>query len=693
MKWIRLLITSKIIIGILFIASCGSSPEVEKEELLARHADERDIKGSVFVSPTAHQRTYQKVAVMPFRAPVELVGASISDMFTTEILKTYKYQLIERSQMEQVLGEQALGLKGVTDSALAIKVGNILGVQGVIVGTIPEYGSKASGSKELSSVGINIRMIDVTDGSIVWTITDSAISDQPVSLSSFAKRLIQNMVSRLFHEWIKAGDTFAVNLPTPQIISSEGKIRGTVIDILSDSPQTIREYKILRSRTEKGPYQEITTLENRGSKTLHFEDRDLLDAETYHYKIVARAISGMTSTPFGPVRITTAGPPGSVAGLSAQSGLIRKVIINWKPGTDPNLKGYHIYRKTQGGSWEKIKILEGTSQSTYTDESLKDGKPYSYRIVAFNTVGAESPPSQTVTTTTKGAPSTVRNLKTTNYQARKVPLSWSPVNEPEVMGYAIYRASKENGPFEMIKFVESKDQSQFVDGGKKGAFSDEPTLQDETRYFYKVTAVNVVDVRSPDSPVISAITKSVPKPVMGFNATQLEVKQVSLSWQPNPEKDIAKYVIYRGDDSNSVTKHVQDVPTSATNFTDRDLKDGTKYYYRVRAIDNDSLEGKFSHVVSSSTKPVPSKPQALMAQMEGERLKISWKPNPEQDIAKYVVYQKGFLSWNSVGETTETSYNHRGEFKKGKTLTFRVKAIDKDNLEGEPSLEVSITIP
>ncbi|MBT5031271.1 MAG: hypothetical protein HOM55_03140, partial [Proteobacteria bacterium] len=109
--------------------------------------------GSVFVSPNAKSLVVNKVAVFPFKAPVELVGASVADVFATEILKSYKYNLIERSQMEQVLGEKALGLQGVTSSSEAIQLGKLLGVEGVILGTVPEYGLRAVEDKQLPALG------------------------------------------------------------------------------------------------------------------------------------------------------------------------------------------------------------------------------------------------------------------------------------------------------------------------------------------------------------------------------------------------------------------------------------------------------------------------------------------------------------------------------------------------------------
>ncbi len=688
----RMLFAIMLFLSINFL-SCASAPEVAQEEQLTLGSDERAVKARIYVNPNAGKRLYQKVAVMPFRAPVELAGASMSDLFATELLYTHKYELVERSQMEQVLGEQALGLKGVTESAAAMRVGKLLNVQGVIVGTVPEYGSKASGKSELAAIGLNVRMIDVNDGSIVWSVSDTAISDRPISISAFANRMVRNLVGQLLKEMIRVGDTQGMNVSPPVLVNSQSRIRGTVIEIQPDSPQAVKSYKIFRSRTAKGPYQEVANLENTESKRIQFEDKDLLDAETYYYRVQTVAKSGLTSFHSDPVRIATVGPPSPVTGVAAGSGSIRKIVVHWQPNYDPNVQGYAIMRKSGRGGWEKIKTLNGQDQSSYTDENLGDEATYSYRVVAVNVVGTESAPSAAVTATTKGAPSAVRKLEAGSLQVRAVPLTWTPVNEPEVKGYAVFRAARNTGPFEKIAFVEGRETGRYVDGGKKDFWGEGTPLTDETRYFYKVQAVNVVDVHSTDSPIAGAVTKPVPKPVTGLRASQGEVKQASLQWRFNPEADIARYEIFRGSDPASVNKKVQDAPGNVQQFQDQGLEDGKKHYYRVRAVDRDGLEGQFSETVLSATKPVPLKPAGIRAGADGSQIRLSWKPNWEKDIVKYVVGQKGFFTWDRIGESAGTDYVYRGEMKKGKTLTFRVIAVDQTGLESEPSDEVSIVVP
>jgi len=702
-----LLILLVIFLGALILTSCASTPKPGGKDFLSestKYGREEGSRGSVFVSPRARQKIYRKVAVMPFRAPVELIGASIADMVGTEILKSYKYQLVERSQMEQVLEEQSLGLKGVTQSTLAMRVGKILGVEGVIIGTVPEYGMRAVGPLKLPAVGINIRMIDVETGSIIWSITDSAICKEPTSLSAFARHLIGSMIHRLKQEWVRAGDTLAISLPSPEVTSYKGEIRKAVIEILPDSPQTYPSYRLLRSRTEKGSYTQVAVAKNEGKRNIVFEDKGLLDAATYYYKVDAVSATGLTGTPFGPFTVTTKGHPSPIFEFQAVNRQLRKVPLTWTPVNEPEVKGYSIYRANQrGGPYEKIGFVKGKDANQYLDKGkesswgkeghLKDNTEYFYKIHSVNVVDTHSPDSPIISVVTKGRPSPVAKLQAKNRQARKVPLTWTPVNEPEIKGYSIYRANQRGGPYEKIGFVKGKDANQYLDKGKESSWGKEGHLKDNTEYFYKIHSVNVVDIHSPDSPIISVVTKPIPVPVADLKANQLEVKQVSLSWQSNPEPDIKEYNIFRGESPQSIKKNIKNVPSTVFAYTDKQLKDGQKYFYKVRAINKDKLVGDFSSIVSSMTKPLPVKPIGLSIDFKTGQIRLSWQKNPEEDIAQYQVFKKTFLSWNKIGEITEPIFFYNSELKGGKKIFFRVKAVDNTNLTSKPSEEISITVP
>ncbi|MGH7496452.1 MAG: CsgG/HfaB family protein [bacterium] len=109
------------------------------------------------------------------------VGDGMSDMLTTTLVKSGKYRVMERAQMEQLLKEQGLGMSGVTTPQTAAQAGKMLGVELAIMGAVTEFGYKkvstggalkkigigASVGKQSAVVGVDVRFVEVSTGEIL----------------------------------------------------------------------------------------------------------------------------------------------------------------------------------------------------------------------------------------------------------------------------------------------------------------------------------------------------------------------------------------------------------------------------------------------------------------------------------------------------------------------------------------------
>lgn len=140
----------------------------------------------------------KKVAVMPFKAPTELIGISVSDQVLTELLHTGRYELVERGQMAQVLGEQELSLAGLSAGSAA-EVGAMLGADGVIIGTVSEYERMAHRGKTVPVVALSIRLIDTQNGKIVWSadLSERARSGS-ATLSGHSRKVVHEVIAGVF---------------------------------------------------------------------------------------------------------------------------------------------------------------------------------------------------------------------------------------------------------------------------------------------------------------------------------------------------------------------------------------------------------------------------------------------------------------------------------------------------------------
>jgi hypothetical protein len=120
---------------------------------------------------------------------------SFSDHFAVELLKM-GIDVVERTQLDRVMKEQALNLGGVTESDRTIAAGKILAVDALITGTVGMGATYSMGFYGIGS-GVHevvnsasIKMIDVEKGNWLLIITVAEGRDSvPETARTFAEAL------------------------------------------------------------------------------------------------------------------------------------------------------------------------------------------------------------------------------------------------------------------------------------------------------------------------------------------------------------------------------------------------------------------------------------------------------------------------------------------------------------------------
>ena len=104
------------------------------------------------------------------------------DVFVTELVKSGKFRVVEREQLQALMAEKNLTLSGDVDPSTAVRIGKLLGVNYLLTGSVTEYGvtekgGHAPGLRRLPGVSagkktfvaaMNARLIDTSTGEIVW---------------------------------------------------------------------------------------------------------------------------------------------------------------------------------------------------------------------------------------------------------------------------------------------------------------------------------------------------------------------------------------------------------------------------------------------------------------------------------------------------------------------------------------------
>ena len=139
-------------------------------------------------------------------------------------------------------------------------------------------------------------------------------------------------------------------------------------------------------------------------------DRTALRARTYTYRATRlRTVTfnghlyELRSDPSSPITVNLSDtfPPTVPTGLTAvpsNNGAAPTIDLSWEPNTDPDLAGYHVYRRTATGAFQRL-TQQPVLGPAFSDTAVTLGTTYTYRVTAVDNTGNESPASTEVTET------------------------------------------------------------------------------------------------------------------------------------------------------------------------------------------------------------------------------------------------------------------------------------------------------
>jgi len=208
-------------------------------------------------------------------------------------------------------------------------------------------------------------------------------------------------------------------------------------------------------------------------------------------------------------------------------------------------------------------------------------------------------------------------------------LSWSHSDTPNLIGFKVFRANSENGPFTQIAITPDS------------AYTDE-NLKLNDNFFYKIKAVNKAGMDSEFSALVNGKTAAAPHPPI-FLSVQPDIKGAHLQWRPRPQTNKepecveAGYKVYRKTPQEKEFKEVAVVSSENTAYSDSGLKDGVIYVYAITAFNSAKTESDFSSSLDSST------PHGVIA-LEAEsgkirRIPLKWSAHAGEIVEGYWIYR------------------------------------------------------
>lgn len=120
------------------------------------------------------------------------MGYELQDMLASELASTKAFQVLERKEINAVIGEQDLGASGRIDPKTRAKIGKIKGAKYLVSGTVSAFeedtkgtgggigimGFSIGGSKGKAYMAVDLKVIDTETGEIVDNRTIEATSEK-----------------------------------------------------------------------------------------------------------------------------------------------------------------------------------------------------------------------------------------------------------------------------------------------------------------------------------------------------------------------------------------------------------------------------------------------------------------------------------------------------------------------------------
>ena len=333
-----------------------------------------------------------------------------------------------------------------------------------------------------------------------------------------------------------------------------------------------KSYEVWRSVNDNEHFELLRTTTGTA-----IQDRNLIDGQTYYYKVRAYDDSGDTIV-YGEfsdeLYLCIIGAP--VIATLEQNGS-NSVFITWDKVNDAD--GYELWRSTDGSNYSSVKSVVTASTYNY---SLTVGETYYYKVRAYKTVDGTKVYgnySKALAVKILGDPDVTSLLQN---GSNGVKLVWS--RDDHADGYELWRSlTEDNGVFTKVKNVTGTSTTSF------GLY--------ETVATYKLRSYATVNGKKVYGPFGDAMSITILGTPTFKEGLQASTSSVSLVW--NEVEGATSYKVYRSSSPDSGFALIKTV--TGTETKTYSLQSGNTYYFKLKAVMNENgvaHEGAYSEAIA-----------------------------------------------------------------------------------------------
>ena len=413
------------------------------------------------------------------------------------------------------------------------------------------------------------------------------------------------------------------NLQLPPVNLTATPLGNTSIDVSwqnGGGTVPLMQYRIYRDIDSTG-----ATLRDSTTST-SYTNSGLTPGTLYYFRVSAvdsTGFEGSRSYAVGCVAgdVTAPASPQSLVVTDSSS---TTLTIKWRKNTESDFLRYRIYRGTSPNPTTKVdSTTAGAADTIKTFTGLTNGTGYYLRVTAVDSAGNESVYSNEVNAVPADrlAPSVPQNLVVTDSSSTTITIKWRKNTDSDFLRYRVYQGTSPNPTTKVHSTTAwaAAETSKTFTG-----------LTNGTRYYLRVTAVDSSANESPYSNEVDAMPadRLAPAAPMNLVVTDSSSTTIIIKWRKNTDSDFLRYRIYGGESPNPTLK----IDSTTAGVTDTSktfagLVNGTRYYFRVTAVDSAENESAYSNEVNAAPN-VPSGVEDLLSQIPEDFSLVQNYPNP-----------------------------------------------------------------
>ncbi len=368
----------------------------------------------------------------------------------------------------------------------------------------------------------------------------------------------------------------------------------------------------------------------------------LAEATTYYFRLRGQNVAGYSG--YAQTQGTTLlNPPVAPSNLTANATSPNSVQVQWTDNAG-NEAGFYVEQFTGGGGFTQIAQL-GPNATSLNVTGLNENTPYAFRVRAFNATGPSDFSNTANVTTPYSLPAGPSNLSAQAAGQTLINLSWQD-NAGNETGYEVEQ-STDGTNFTRVAQLNANTTSYAASN-----------LNAATTYTFRVRAVNPAGGSGYSNNAAARTLPFPPSAPSSLTAVALSQTVVQLTWRDNSDNETS-FEVQRSDDGVNFSGS-GNVGANTTQTQVTGLRASTRYFFRLRAVNEGGASG-YSNVVEVITLPdAPNPPSNLVASDTTQTtVRLTWKDNANDETSVEVFQAdsaKGTLRRITILPPNTTTY-------------------------------------